>query len=302
MTPTNVCPFLGLQDDPDSHQAYASEANYCYRGANPQPIRITHQGKYCLEAAHAHCAVFHNAAANTQRIYARVKPAKKRWVSQRNVIALAIALLVIFLFEQILLRPAATPPAAVSATALQETSTCTPTLAPSETPKPQASATPTPTLHLPIFGSVTARSSPTPTASATFAPYVSKHQLNIPIGTDKRFVIRRLETGERLDEYLLQYNTTFDAVKQINYDLYLQNPVIRDVLVVFPYNFFDVSGLNSLTVYQTQEPERGANYEYLALILHVDLETFQRYNGITSFMERPLVGEYYLVPQKRIIP
>jgi len=298
----NACPFLGLQADSDSHLAYASNENYCHRGVSAKAIRTAHQQNYCLSAAHTQCAVFKNPQANAQGVYARKPLVKKRWILRRNVIALAIALLVLFLFEQTFLRPTAAPPAAASATPTK--AAFTPTIAPSKTSTPAASATPTPTptLHLPFFGSVTASLSATPTASATFAPYASKHQLNIPIGTDRQFVIRRLGAGEKLDEYLLQYNTTFEAVNQINYDLYLQNPVIRDVLVVFPYQFFDVSGLNSLSIFQTRESERGANYEYLALILHVDLETFKRYNGIASFMERPLVGEFYLVPQRRIIP
>ncbi len=131
---------------------------------------------------------------------------------------------------------------------------------------------------------------------------MSKHRLDTPIGTDRKFIIHRLAKYESLDPYLEKYNTSMQAVSALNYYLYLVNPARRDILIVFPINFTDVSGMSVLVIYQLKESERGVNFEYLAGRFHVDLEALKYYNGVTDAGERPLVGDYYLLPLKRLIP
>ncbi len=55
---SQVCPHLGLGDDPDSHATYATEAHRCYRMPNPTRIAGGHQETYCLGAAHVTCPIF----------------------------------------------------------------------------------------------------------------------------------------------------------------------------------------------------------------------------------------------------
>lgn len=244
---------------------------------------------------------------------------KRRRNSPGNIIATLVTLTVLLMLAWQFLPPATLQPLK------SPTAVYTKVVPPTETPKlpntftftPRPpTATGTPTLHIPFFGSITVTSSPTLTPSITPTKFVSKHQLDVPIGTDRKFIIHRLEEGESLDPHVLEYNTSIEAVLAINYYLYLTNPVKRDVLIVFPLNFADVSGLHVLTIYQMPEsihgvnPNlkvlnfRGINYEDLVLYLrnHINLEDFKYYNGITEPGDRPLVGDYFLIPQKRLVP
>lgn len=53
-----VCPYLGLTDDADSHATYATEAHRCYRLPNPTRIASGHQERYCLGNDHVSCPVY----------------------------------------------------------------------------------------------------------------------------------------------------------------------------------------------------------------------------------------------------
>ncbi len=53
-----ICPYLGLTDDSDSHATYATEAHRCYRLPNPTRIAAGHQETYCLGNNHVSCPVY----------------------------------------------------------------------------------------------------------------------------------------------------------------------------------------------------------------------------------------------------
>ena len=53
-----VCPYLGLADDADSHATYATEAHRCYRLPTPTRIATTHQENYCLGERYETCPVY----------------------------------------------------------------------------------------------------------------------------------------------------------------------------------------------------------------------------------------------------
>jgi LysM repeat protein len=55
---SNICPYLGLADDADSHATYATEAHRCYRLDTPTRIAPNHQETYCLGANHVACPVY----------------------------------------------------------------------------------------------------------------------------------------------------------------------------------------------------------------------------------------------------
>ena len=170
------------------------------------------------------------------------------------------------------------------------------------TPSPVSTITGTPTLHIPLFASVTTTLSPTVTPSITPIPFTSKHRLNVPIGTDRKFIIRRVSFNENFDTYIQQYSTSFKAIQAVNYYLRINSGIARgDMLVIYPIGFTNVSGMHVLVVYQIQELERGENYEYIARKFKIDIADLKYYNGITDTGDRPLVGDYYLIP-RQIIP
>ncbi|GIW13524.1 MAG: hypothetical protein KatS3mg062_0963 [Tepidiforma sp.] len=56
---SQVCPYLGLADDQDSHATFATEAHRCYRiGGKPVRVLPHHQETYCLTENHLDCPVY----------------------------------------------------------------------------------------------------------------------------------------------------------------------------------------------------------------------------------------------------
>lgn len=64
---SEICEFLGLADDADSHATYATEAHRCYHMASPTRIALPHQENYCLGPNHVSCPVFRVEGAGVSR-------------------------------------------------------------------------------------------------------------------------------------------------------------------------------------------------------------------------------------------
>jgi LysM repeat protein len=62
--PTNVCPYLGMIENADSHASYATDAHRCYRLDNPTRIAAGHQETFCLGANHPNCPVYQGKGAS----------------------------------------------------------------------------------------------------------------------------------------------------------------------------------------------------------------------------------------------
>jgi hypothetical protein len=310
---SDFCPHLGLKDDPDSSVAFPSYSNCCHHSQPVHAVRFDHQEEFCLTGKYRECPVFlrREKAPLPQHLHAHGNDKEK--VSSKNFSRIALVMLGILAVILLLgwgyikwNQPVAQASPTLLPTAFPLASN-TPVsfyafIEPTRTPRPTSAITSTPTLHLPLFGSVTPTKKPTTTPSITPIPFVSRHQLNLPIGIDRKFVIRRVGYGEKLDTYIQEYSTSFKAVSAINYYLRITTNTARaDMLAVFPVGFADVSGMHALTVYKVPEEERGVRFEYIARKHKIDLTLFKYYNGITDSNERPMVGDYYLMPQQ-VIP
>ena len=53
-----VCPYLGLPDDPRTRFAFADPAHRCHVEAKPIPIGLGYQGAYCLTTGYPACKRF----------------------------------------------------------------------------------------------------------------------------------------------------------------------------------------------------------------------------------------------------
>ncbi len=53
-----VCPYLGLPDDPRSRFTFAAAGHRCHAKAKPIPIDLGHQGAYCLTTGYPACERF----------------------------------------------------------------------------------------------------------------------------------------------------------------------------------------------------------------------------------------------------
>lgn len=58
-----VCPYLGLPDDPRTRFTFAAPGHRCYVRAKPIPIDLGHQGAYCLSTGYPACERFRSPRA-----------------------------------------------------------------------------------------------------------------------------------------------------------------------------------------------------------------------------------------------
>jgi len=56
--PLGVCPYLGVQEDPATHFAWAKPGHFCYRVRPPQAINVSHQENSCMNGRYPTCQVY----------------------------------------------------------------------------------------------------------------------------------------------------------------------------------------------------------------------------------------------------
>ncbi len=311
VTPT--CPFLGLEDDAGTSQAFPSIWNICHRCLPIAPPNFKHQREYCLNANHRTCLVYLRPY-NTEPMPLHLRAPGNRpnrpryipWGRFAITSAVVVALFILgwgVLNQRVLsfeIGKAAepvfdsgasimTPPPPAAKTSSASTVKNTAAL-----PDPSASVTVT---H---FTTNTLTSTVSLFSGRTATSVNRKHQLDVPIGTDRKFVIHKVVDGESLELYASRYDTSREAILALSFNK--EVPVWVDSLVVIPLGFTNVAGLPAFVVYRVKEEERGISTEALAKRLKVDLQDFKYYNGVTDDGDRPLVGDYFLIPRPRPAP
>ena len=301
------CPYLGLMDDADTSSGFPSNWNYCYRSKPIAPPRFKHQEKFCLSEKYSQCPVFLSRQVAPLPDDLRIPHSSSdmtRNNSHRNLmIVLTVFIAVLVLGWGILNQGMFAAPGIGKET---QTSFATALSKATDKSLPTMTASPLPqltyTMTLPASSgnvTITEMPTPTPTLSRT-SPTSTPSRLDVPIGTDYKFVIHRVLDGENLDQYAAKYNTSVEAILAVNYKL--KHPAWTDTLVVIPIGFTDVAKLPSFVVYQVSEKDRGISVELLAKYLRVTPLDLKYYNGWTNAGDRPLVGDYLLVPRPRPIP
>ena len=166
------------------------------------------------------------------------------------------------------------------------TNTLTPTktLAPTRTPTPTRTLTPTKTL--------TPSKTPTLTSTPTVTPKPFQRTLDTPIGTDFKFVIHQVKSGENISQYAASYKTSVEAILRVNYSLNV--PLWVDAILVIPVNFSAVARMPYFQPYRVTTG--GITIESLAKELGTDLDDFTYYNGFKSG-EQLKLGDLILVPR-----
>jgi hypothetical protein len=267
----NECPFLGLEEDPQTLVGFSSDRNFCYQTEKPTAILLEHQQKYCLTKNHSNCPVFQDISHLTLPIEkSHHNPAKlKRPISRGVWVAFVVfiltgILMVNWLYEPGLFalgKPASTLtvkpkniiPLAETAPLLTVQSQPATTLEITSAPSPSPTPTETPT---PI--------------SATSLPL----ELETPSGTTPRLLIHRIVLGENLSLLANRYGTSVTAIQSINY--FLPIPLWVGLLVVIPLNTTDVSALPAFEPYQVKDDL--LTLEDIAWVLNTNPELLSRYN------------------------
>lgn len=306
-----ICPYLGLADDAQTSLAFPSAWNTCHRHQPGVVPSLHHQTEFCLVEQHAQCPVYLNAQATLPR-YQRSGAQTPR-VRRSPFLALLGGLILIMALGGLgwtFLSPGAFLSTPTSTLTFTPRPTRTSTLPPTFTFTAIPSITRTPSLT-PTLGTVTASLTPTRTATFTRTPSktitpsrtpsqtqaLSKHSLEVPIGSKYPFLIHKVRVGENMNQYAEKYHTSVEAIVLVNHDL--KTPLWVDTLVVIPVGFTDVAALPSFEAYLVTEKEQSV--DALAKDLGVSAVDLSLYNAITAGeMLQP--GDWILVPYPRAAP
>jgi len=280
-----VCPFLGLGDDPETALSFPSAHNRCFHAKPALPVKLEFQRAYCLDINHTSCEEF-NREPDTpllQELRFEAGAGIKGKFGKAGIWIILLAFVVVALVVwQVLSRGflGLEPSEHLPGVTVPVISTDG-----SQTPPPlptQMQDTPTPTL----FATVT------PTfQTRTFAPtIVISHALETPIGVQYKLVIHRVVAGESIMSIANQYWTTVDAIQAVNYNL--PSPLRIDWLIIVPVNRTDIQGLPSFEAY---EVTTDIAVRTLAQQLTIDPALFELYNGLGN-NEFLTAGEWVLVP------
>ena len=316
-----TCPYLGLWDDADTSLAFPSVWNNCFRSHPPAIPKLKHQAEFCLSDNYRACPLFlsQQSMPLPKHLRALSDPLKKKRISfGRNLVILLVLAVIMLVLAWGYLSGGSFAPLTIGT----KTPTASITAAPTSTNTPSLTATAsltstttqTATMRVIASGSVTITSPPTRTAATTRTPSLaplpihtatrvqtktptlslSSHRLDLPIGTDHKFVIHKVLNGENLNQYAATYNTSVEAILAVSYKL--KAPVWVDSLVVIPVGFTDVAGLPSFEAYQLIKS--GRSVEALAQELGVAAADLKYYNAIVDG-ESLLIGDWLLIPRAR---
>ena len=279
-----ICPYLGLLDDADSVQDYPSANNVCHHVAPLAAPTLTHQSNLCLTTQYAQCRVYnaeHNSKLPAELTIKQTRSSRKalRWA------ILGLAAVAVFLAGIILLNNARTnKQAPLSNAVTTPTNTAVPFLLIGD-------ATKTPT-HQPTPKTATATQQPTesPTPELTRPP----HTLDVVIGVQDKFIIHRVSSGESIQLFATQNNTTPNVIKSVNHNLVV--PIWVDSIIVIPLDRKDPGDLPAFEPYGIAD--RGLTLQDLAEKFNVDLEILSKYNDLLAEDELE-PGEWVLIPRER---
>ena len=294
----NTCPYLGLSGDPETFSAVPSDWNVCHHVTPISTPKFNQQKNFCLQTEYTTCPIYNSPSG--QKMLKSIQ-SQKRGLSKsekkriRRIVISVIALLLlsgimissllgvdlIRFFSQDMNTPQSNH---------KELSQNT-----SQSPQPTASDE----LSIETITKTSTEPPRTPIAQLTSTPTDVDPilALDTPIGDENQFIIHRVEEGESLQIFADFYNTSVEAIRNVNYDLIA--PLWIDWLLVIPVNTTDVSGIPTFEPYQV-EVER-IPIEQLSEQLSIPLSDIILYNNLDA--EHVLKqGEWLLIPRERSSP
>jgi len=288
---SDVCSYLGSQEDPETALWYPSLNNRCYRSQPAASIKLDYQRTRCLTTSYSECTVCQrgDGLPPTQDIgeYRRrslnnISSRVHLWMILGVIVIIGLLIwqsLSVGLFR---FKGWGNSPGGAKPIALTENGRLIPSIVPTLVQR-------TSTATMVPF-------SPSPTWTvATFMPTRNVfHALETPIGITTQFVIHRVQLGESLTLLSTQFGTTVGAIQQVNFNI--KFPLLVDSLIIIPINQTDVSGLPSFEAYMV---EKDMPAEELAKQLSVNPSLFEVYNDIKANQVLKN-GEWVLVPRSPV--
>lgn len=297
------CPYLGLPDDSRTSLAYPSLWNHCYRVNHPAPIALAHQGRICLNSFDQ-CPVYkagERSSAQADAIGSTKTARETKRQPGKWLRILLVALLLVFVVGGILLaRFLVNMPAMIGVPGLRSAPLNTTVLLVSHTAPTPVAATAaiqdtvtdpqTTVTQLPATISVVPGLEATQQLTATSIPLCG-HPLDVPFGENVQFILHRILPGENLTKLAALHQTTEQSIVEINYDMPI--PVWVDQLVVIPIGVANTNGLPQFETYYLAGEE--TSMEDLAIKLHVDPQTLQKYNHFAG--QCTSYSGWFLIPR-----
>lgn len=292
-SPVEICPYLGLKDDPETSISYPSVSNVCIHSVNKVTPNLNYQKSVCLTIAYLDCIVYlspdEKKMPESLQDLTGEKHRKKKGMIRFGlifVILFLIGIAVIFRGQwssrvEGLLMPA------WQKTQQVRTYQSLPTIPLTQIPEIEF----TPTSNLIRKSTTTTTQSEQQSPTITMEP--STLGLDTPIGSWVQFIIHRTLPGESLEQFANQYNTTVDAIRSVNYNL--PNVLYVDRLIIIPIGVQDAGDLPAFEAYQVEA--RGLSVEDLAEQITVLPEDLVLFNNVPSEYIFNF-GDWILVPRE----
>jgi hypothetical protein len=291
-TQDQICPYLGLLNDQNTHVGYPSPGNICYRVQGKVTPNLDYQRHACLTPDYLRCPIYNNPGMTKMPKSLRHQP-EGFFSGPKGALKIFLLLLltIIVILGVINFNAWFKPLSNWFLPSWERTSTL-----PANISSPTIIVNPGLVYNSPTPTTPPPTATPMPTATATIEPSLTPEPivlaLDTPIGDEIKFVMHRAAPGESPGQYATQYNTTVQAFFAVNYDM--PSVLYVNRVVVIPVDIRDVSGLPAFEVYQVRLI--GQTVEELAEQLSVDIDDFRLYNNlpVDYTFER---GDWVLVPR-----
>ncbi len=293
--PDQACASLGLRDDAATSLGFPSNWNACHRSKPLATPNFKHQQDFCLGGRQSECPLNLSQQEMALPLDLQISGQSSE-LARKNLRANPLIALMIFVIGSGLVwglfRNKTLPSDLEMTTRNPGDELTNPTHSVRFTPSLAPFA---PLIVFAAEGSTT----PLPTIAPTIIPTrsSSKHQLEALIGADLKFMIHTVEKTETLTQIAAEYNTSVEAIESINF--LLPNPGYHGTLIIIPVGFDDVTQLPGFVVFEVKPSDRGISIEDLAKRLKVNPLDLRYYNGWTNVGDRPLVGDFLLIPRLR---
>lgn len=279
------CQYLGLLNDPKTIFNFPSLGNLCYRCRPPSVPLLEHQLSTCLTKSFTKCTVYSSEKGNklpknlSELANYKATNRKLPWIIGGTAIIALISVVILLNQNKPVTKPEFNN--VDSSTLVQET--LTDESSQSMTPNQEGLVTAT---NTEIAPNVTAEATQTAATEVT-------HKLDTPIGGEQKFIIHQVLDGESIEQYAIQYNTSKDAIIDVNY--FLPIPLWINWLIIIPVDLMDTVNLPTFEAYVVID--EMITVEQLAEKLAIDVTELGFYNGIESDYVLKS-GNWLLIPRE----
>lgn len=305
---SNICPHLGLLEDPDSCFDHPIEGNYCHQPDRPFPIKPAHQRDFCLSRNYRTCGIFTGAVSGKipEDISDRDVLAGDR---SPNLLLLSLTLgfIGIFIIAIYLIffrvgqrfnfgfLPGNTAETAMASDTLSETEGPLPPRPTSTTLPLLAISSPTPAISTQDLNKETLTqtegSSPFASQMPTQSEPTPGPGLGTPFGPDEIFVLYQVLEGDSITALAAKYQTTVEVIRAANDMIEGQSAWPGSVLVILPGMKDD----NAVPVYSIILIDAPTSVTALSVQYGIQVEEIQRINLLGEGDTLP-VGRYIILP------